>query len=438
MFTPPTQSGLPEQEHQRWDHVFQNVLRRILAEGDSVALASGKSVGSGRQTRDLRNFQFVLTEPRDRILTNPVRRLNVFVAIARFMWMIAGNDRLKDIAFYEPKVLGFSDDQMTVPGSDYGKRLLMPEPGIDQVRALVDRITKDSGTRRALAAIYRPEDAVRESKDIPCAFGIAFHVRNSKLHMTTVMRSNAAWSLLPFNVFEFTLLGELVAVLANVPLGTYAHIALSLHLYETTSSSPNELELARKAIDLQIDRLVPPMEPMPPTSWEDLARVTQWEADLRYAASGLNVTNYKTFMDRCLAEFSPYWAGLCLALLTYVLMTNGRPRLARSVLERIPEPLRQVLDGHPKLADPDRPVLEEQPVLLGSRASLLEYATRAHVDEAEREELWTVYANDFSELSETTLPGERRRQEVLRVSDWERRHTESRARKKQPALFLQS
>lgn len=426
----------PARDERRWDEIFKDVLRTVLSNGDTVsAVAGSKSIGSGRVTRDIRNFQFVLENPRDRILSNSVRRLDVFGAVARFMWMISGNDRLQDIAFYEPRVRKFTDDRMTVPGSNYGKRLLMPEPGLDQVRAMIARIKEDAGTRRAVAAIYRPEDAVRDSNDIPCAFGIAFHVRNDRLHMTTIMRSNAAWTLLPYNVFEFTLLGELVSVLTGVPLGTYTHNALSMHLYEASASTSDEIGLASKALEVHNDHLIPLMEAMPPTSWDDLARVTTWEADLRYAASGLNVTNYRRFMDRSEAECHPYWSSFCLTLLTHALMTHGHPKLARTVLEKIPDPFCRVLDGHPKLVASDAPSLEEDPVLLSSRESLLSFAARLNVDEAAREELWGEYEKDFLAANNAAVVGERRRQEALRVADWERRYRERSSRKQEPQLF---
>src|SRR5216683_2716391 len=157
---------------KRWDEIFQDVLRELLAETEPVIAGKSKSVGSERSTLERLNYQFTLSDPRDRILWNPVRSLSVYGAIARFFWMLSGNERLKDIAFYEPKVLGFTDNALTVPGSNYGKRLFMPEPGLDQIRAIIERLQREPWTRRAAGVVYRPEDAVRESKDIPCAFGL--------------------------------------------------------------------------------------------------------------------------------------------------------------------------------------------------------------------------------------------------------------------------
>lgn len=154
--------------------------------------------------------------------------------------MMAGNDRLDDVRFYESAGLGgdrsqgvgrFSDDRLAITGSNYGQRLFRPRPGLDQVESCVRLIRQDPNTRRAAMTVYQPEDAGRESGDIPCTFGVLLGPRDGRLHQTVVMRSNNAWHLLPYNIFEFTLLGEVIASEVNLELGTYHHFAVSMHLY---------------------------------------------------------------------------------------------------------------------------------------------------------------------------------------------------------------
>jgi hypothetical protein len=89
---------------ERWDHIYKKTLSDVLSQTETIALADKTSIGGGREMLEARNYQFVLEDPRDRILWNPTRALNVYGAIARFFWMLSGNDRLKDIAFYEPRV----------------------------------------------------------------------------------------------------------------------------------------------------------------------------------------------------------------------------------------------------------------------------------------------------------------------------------------------
>lgn len=420
----------------RWDTVFRNVLRDVLHQGETVVAGKSLSVGSDRQTLEVLNHRFTLENPRDRILWNPARRLNLFGGIARFFWMISGNDRLKDIAFYEPKVLGFSDDFMTIPGSDYGKRLFMPEPGLDQIQAVIKRIQEDQSTRRAVAVIYRPEDTIRESRDIPCAFGLGFHARGGGLHMTMIMRSNAAWTLLPYNVFEFTLLGELVSVVAGFELGRYTHLALSMHLYKATDDASDETARARDALAWEPADLPPPMPQMPPTTLEELRRLTRWEADLRYAAMGINVTNYRDYVARCRDEFHPYWVQLCLPLVAYVLLLHKHVSAAMTVLDDLEAPMKNALLMNPFVKGLNIPGLEEEPVLLESRLSLLRYASGESVPEERREELWRDFHSDFVKSLEPNDQQSRNRAPgALTVSDWARRDRQQKARESQRELF---
>ena len=84
-----------------------------------------------------------------------------------------------------------------------------------------------------MATVFQPEDTARDSPDIPCTYGLSFLIRDGQLNVTTIMRSNNAWTLLPYNIFEFSLLAEVVACRVGVPIGSYTHHCISLHLYET-------------------------------------------------------------------------------------------------------------------------------------------------------------------------------------------------------------
>jgi thymidylate synthase len=425
---------------ERWDHIYKKTLSDVLSQTETIALADKTSIGGGREMLEARNYQFVLEDPRDRILWNPTRALNVYGAIARFFWMLSGNDRLKDIAFYEPKVLGFSDDALTIPGSDYGKRLFNPEPGLDQVTALVKRLRDDPGTRRAAAVIYQPEDAVRSSKDIPCAFGLAFHIRGGRLHMTMIMRSNAAWGLLPYNVFEFTLLGELVSAMVGVPLGQYTHIALSMHLYKevdvgAAKQGQDEIALASAAVSKVLPNPLPiPMPPMPPTDMEQLTVINKWETDLRYGAQAINVTNYRDFLQRCRDTCDPYWVQLCIPLLAFVLFNNKKVSAATTVLEEVQEPLRSALVNHP-MGSLNVPGLEDDPILLQSRLNLFRFTGPADVPEKDREEVWKPYYEERQLEVQNAKPGERRRDNVVTEDEWERRHAELVEKRRQGQLL---
>lgn len=250
-------------------------------------------------TREHLNYAFTLSSPLDRLTP----KLRLHVAVARFVWMMAANNRLADIAFYEPKVSSYTDDQLTVPGSNYGMRLRQPQPGLDQVKGAIARLKSEKEKRRAAVVIFHPVDAARDSKDIPCAFGMMLHARNGRLDATLLMRSNNAVTLLPFNIFEFSLLMEALAVEADLELGSLYYFAGSMHLYEP---------MAGRAADFvgELAAVSPPMAPMPRnvSPLDQLTILGQFDAELRHHSSSIDRHNVEEWCDKIRGLLAPYWA----------------------------------------------------------------------------------------------------------------------------------
>ena len=226
-------------EHAGAGTAYRETLLEVLIRGSEIdGVDDDSSVGSNRATRECRNFSFEIGDANEHIVPNAANVVRSSLAVGRFLWMMGGNDRLEDIRFYEDTrsekgVAGFSDDGLVVPGSNYGARLFKPRPGLDQVEACVALVKSDPNTRRAAMSVFQPEDAGRNSSDIPCTFGVLLSPRSGSLNMTVVMRSNNAWFLLPYNIFEFSLLGAVMASEAGVDLGSYHHFAVSMHLYDS-------------------------------------------------------------------------------------------------------------------------------------------------------------------------------------------------------------
>lgn len=260
---------------------------------------------------ELLSYSTGMSNPRARIVTNPLRPLNIVVAVARFTWMAAGNNRLQDIAFYEPKVGGFTDNGLTVPGSCYGNRLFEPRPGLNQIQGVVDRLRENPGTRRAAAVVWAPEDAVRVSQDIPCTFGVFFHVRGGKLNMTTAMRSNNAYRILLFNLFEFSMLQELVAAELGLPLGDYLHWAASMHVYDNDGEMPNTFCIASEGPGKSIK--------MPEMPYGDALKqanlLARYETQMRHCCSNDELDG---IVAQAIATLNPYWLNLFGVLAMFV------------------------------------------------------------------------------------------------------------------------
>jgi hypothetical protein len=301
-------------------------------------LERGEEVPATKPSCELLGFDVTVSDPRCRTGENPVRPLAIVTAIARFVWMMAGDDRLEDIGFYEPRVVGFSDDGLTVPGSDYGARLRKPAPGLDQVAGAVRRLRghddeavgEDGRLRRVANVVWRPEDAVRTSSDIPCAFGLFYFPRGGSLVTQLVMRSNNAIALLPFNLFEFTLLAEVVAVESGLALGPFRLDAMSMHLF----SSDRERAADAIAAGTEPPRAMPPM-PADPAPLDQLNLLARLEAKLRHEGNLLAESSAAELVGRA-EPLDPYWRPFLLALTAHAAARAGNHAAARGLVPELP------------------------------------------------------------------------------------------------------
>lgn len=319
------------------DHAFALTLSELLEKGHGLRTFPKDQPGKASGSAEIIGFQIQIDNPRDRVLKNPKRLLNPVSAVARFVWMVAGSDRLEDIAYYENKVRDYTDNSLSVPGSNYGMRLFQPRPGLNQIEGVIDRLKSDAGSRRTAAVIWTGEDAVRESRDIPCAFGVFYHAREGQLVATTIMRSNNAYGLMPYNTFEFGLLAELIATSAELELGPLIHYAASMHLFD------NVREVARETVNTYHRELASkppqPMPPMPrdPPPLKQAYELARLEAQLRHDHANLHGQNHHALKSRAVDRLDPYWLALYRVLLSQALIRAKRLDVARIVCQELPE-----------------------------------------------------------------------------------------------------
>ncbi|HVT19057.1 MAG TPA: thymidylate synthase [Thermoanaerobaculia bacterium] len=272
-----------------------------------------------------------------------MRELNITTAIARFVWMVAGSDRLEDIAFYEPMVRRYTDNNISVPGSSYGMRLFQPRPGVNQIEGVTQRLSADKTSRRAAAVIWSPDDAVRESRDIPCAFGVFFHVRANKLISTLVMRSNNAVTLLPFNVFEFSLLGEMIARSVGADLGPFVYTAVSMHVFDRDRTRAEEIIAAYDTTKV-ITKVMPPM-PSDPPPIEQANRLAQLEAKMRHSHANFTEATTQSLLSEATDYLDSYWLAFYRVLLSHAFLKAHQPQVAVEVAAQLPVYFRKSVEA---------------------------------------------------------------------------------------------
>lgn len=290
-------------------------------------LESGHHVSGDPGFTEVLNQTLCQLDPRRRVLSSPASSFNPAVAVARLVWHLAGESDLAAIGFYEPRAQRFSDDGRTLPGSNTGARIFGSGDGIDQVSGLISRLADDPSSRRGAAVVWRPDDAIRASRDIPCTLAIASHLREGKLMTTVTMRSNNALRLLPYNLFEFTMLAELIAVELGVELGPYWHSVLSLHVFDADADAAANFVASRDADGKRL-------APMPPRPLEEVSRLAGHERELRAAFMSRELERLPVLVEQAEAELHPYWFGLY-AVLALFAWRRAQPAQPSPDLERL-------------------------------------------------------------------------------------------------------
>lgn len=195
----------------------------------------------GNVVGEVINAITVIQDPTRCIMKNPIRKLPMRYCIGELLWYLSGNNKLNAIRLYTSAWDRMSDDGETV-NSNYGY-MLRYKYGFDQLQMCEDILRNDPNSRQAVINIKPPIDLRENSThDLQCTICLQFLVRENKLYMTTYMRSNDLWMGFPNDVFQFTCMQIYLAMRLGLDLGTYTHIAGSLHLYERDFEKAKENE----------------------------------------------------------------------------------------------------------------------------------------------------------------------------------------------------
>ena len=101
----------------------------------------------------------------------------------------------------------------------------------NQIDFVIDELKRNPYSRRAVVDIRDNSDDMY-SDDPACWQHAQFFIRDNKLHMKVLFRSNDACKAAFMNAFALIMLQERIAKELNVEIGTYTHRANSYHCYE--------------------------------------------------------------------------------------------------------------------------------------------------------------------------------------------------------------
>lgn len=195
----------------------------------------------GRKTWEILDGATEITQPQHHCILIPERRWNPWLALSEALWILAGRNDVAALAPYNSHITDYSDDGVTLYGA-YGARIY------DQIDEVIARLRKYPSDRRAVLQIWDGGatgeiekgvqneslhyDLTVNSKDPPCNNLLYFKLRQQRLHMTVICRSNDIhFGLFAVNIPTFGILQEYIAARLGVELGHQTHLSNSLHVY---------------------------------------------------------------------------------------------------------------------------------------------------------------------------------------------------------------
>lgn len=209
-----------DEAFEHWWYMLANLMPNDMQESRD-----------GNVVDEIINAVTVIKDPTRCIMKNKIRKMPMRYAVGELLWYLSGNNKLSAIQKFTKAWDRMSDDGEHV-NSNYGY-CLMHKFGFNQIEQALTQLRDNPSSRQVVLHIKEARNLIdNPTKDLNCTVCLQLFIREGKLYMTTYMRSNDLWMGFPYDVFQFTCLQTLLAMELDVELGTYTHVAGSLHLYE--------------------------------------------------------------------------------------------------------------------------------------------------------------------------------------------------------------
>lgn len=287
--------------------VAEECMDSIQCEIIKALLKSGQRVQPrGQWIYELNGVMFKLNNPRARLIYNPKRKYNLTLALGELLWYLRGTNSLDIIQYYNQRYPQFSDDGKTLYGA-YGPRIFgkKNQHSFSQWDMAYRKLREDPDSRQAIISIYSAKDIWAKTLDVPCTCYIQYFIREKKLNCIVNMRSNDIIWGTSYDVFNFTMLQEIMAKRLGLEMGWYLHFVGSVHIYD------RHLHMAEEMLGCTGFRkyVMPEMPSEPEKSIQDLLKA---EADLRVNGYSFQVveSNYWNDIQKVYEIYSEKKHGL--------------------------------------------------------------------------------------------------------------------------------
>lgn len=193
---------------------------------------NGSIINAKTEYKESMNFMFTI-DPLYPITSFKERKLNLDYCKAETLWYLRGNRFDTSIC----EIAGTWQNLIQPDGglnSNYGQVIFTGPKLIDWV---VEELKRDKTSRRAVIILGDHNLLTKENTDHRCTLYISYMIRDNTLHQTVMMRSNDVIYGVTNDIFFFGLLQQMVYTYLkswypNLILGSYTHMANSMHVYK--------------------------------------------------------------------------------------------------------------------------------------------------------------------------------------------------------------
>lgn len=213
---------------------YKNLLNEVYSNYEYETAPRGMNI------REILNCSVTIENPYSNLFKNEARSLPLKYLKKELALYLSGRNDAEGFSEASKFWKKIANDDGTI-NSAYGNLIFKMDDTpnkFTQWRWALYSLIQDKDTRQAVMHFNRPAHQYFGVKDFPCTLEMIFHIRDNKLNATTVMRSNDVIKGTTFDIPFFMLVQQMMLNALKKPypdleMGTYTHVAHSMHLYES-------------------------------------------------------------------------------------------------------------------------------------------------------------------------------------------------------------
>jgi thymidylate synthase len=224
--------------HQ-FDIQYKEALRKIMNEGSEEF---NERTGHSVMVLPGVTFEIEKTFP---LLT--LRKIPTKLFIAEQIWFISGSDDIdefEELGRHLKAAWGDFRESDGKVAAAYGDRM-RKHFGRDQLKDLVEHLTKERGSRHGVVVFWDPADdglgTGTKKKNVPCPYTFTVNIIDNKLHFHIIIRSNDMMLGCPHDMAGFALMQAILAGKVGAGIGKMTYSISNAHIYDIHYEQAREI-----------------------------------------------------------------------------------------------------------------------------------------------------------------------------------------------------